>query len=132
MRICCVAIIPVIIAFMMAFYVLPIWSRHSFSVYDYLPLLITSALYVVSIFFVSVFSTFLNGTSQLNLPLAVQTLLACISIPLAIYFIRHTHLGSAGVNLSIFICQVIFLAICVPIIYKRLRREAAAYKKTAP
>ncbi len=127
LRICCWATLAVILAFAMAFFILPVWGRHSFSVVDYIPLLITSALYIISMFFVSIFSTFLNGTSQLNLPLAVQAVLACISIPLAIFFIRCTHLGSAGVNLSMSICQIIFLAVCVPLLYRRLRQEAALY-----
>ncbi|MBO9682920.1 MAG: MATE family efflux transporter, partial [Flavisolibacter sp.] len=120
---CFIATAATFLMFWVAFYFIPVWSRHSFNIYHYIPLLITSACYVILMFFNSVLSTFLNATSKLNIQLSVQVLLSLISIPTAILFIKKFGWGSAGVNGSIIIVQLVYLVICGWYTRKHLRHK---------
>ncbi len=122
-KLCFLAVGIVLVAFAAAYYLIPIWSRRAFNIYEYTPLLIAAALYVCMMFFVSIVSTFLNATSQLNIQLLAQGILSFLSIPLSILFLTYTNLGGAGVNLSMVICQGVFLVICLGYIMRLIKKE---------
>jgi Na+-driven multidrug efflux pump len=66
----------------------------------------------VVLIFSNIISYFLNGISQVNLQMAVQIFVSVLAIPLSILFVKVNHLGSAGVNLAVTLCQFIFIIIC--------------------
>jgi O-antigen/teichoic acid export membrane protein len=103
----------VVLTMMIAsFYIIPLWSRHTFEIYNYKLLVYSSALFTVVLIFSNIISYFLNGISQVNLQMAVQIFVSVLAIPLSILFVKVNHLGSAGVNLAVTLCQFIFIIIC--------------------
>lgn len=95
-----------------SFRLIPIWSKHSFDIHQYHSLLYSGALYIISLFFASIISTFLNGISKLNYQLIVQVLIAVLTIIISIVLIARYHLGSTAVNVTALIGQIIYLSLC--------------------
>lgn len=125
-RLCLLACVGAIIMFILSFWVVPVWSKHTFDIYHYKTLLITSVFYIILMFFVSVVSTFLNATSRLKIQLIVQVSMALLSIPIAILLMTTFKLGSAGVNISIIIYQAVFLLVGGLYTYKMIKNESRA------
>jgi len=101
----------VFIMLLLSFYFIPVWSNYSFDLHQYKPLLYSSAILITLQFFLSIVTTFLNGISKLKLQLIMQIGLACITIPLNIFFIREMEVGSAAVNIVLSLCIFIYIVI---------------------
>lgn len=115
----------VLVLFMLAlsFKLIPIWSKHSFDIYQYQPLLYTSALYTITLFFSSIIAIFLNGLSMLRLQLIVQAIIAVLTIIISILLITKFNLGSTAINVTAIIGQFIYIAICGWQAYRFLGRK---------
>jgi O-antigen/teichoic acid export membrane protein len=62
------------------------------------------ALYTATLTWGTIFVTFINSTGKLRMQTICSIIAGLINIPLSIFIIQHTSLGSAGVMLATIIC----------------------------
>ncbi len=102
----------VVLMLILSFKLIPIWSRHSFDIYQYHALLYTSALYIITLFFSSTIAIFLNGISLLRLQLIIQVLMAILTVLISIVLITQFKMSSVAINVTAIIGQLIYIIIC--------------------
>lgn len=89
-----------------------IWLGRIFVYNDYL--LIFMSLFVLLRIYGDIYMTFVNGIGKIKLQMWLYIFGAIINIPLSIWFIKHTDLGSSGVILATSI-SILPLTILIPI-----------------
>ena len=82
------------------------------------------ALYTISLAWGTIFVTFINGTGKLKMQVIFSLIAGLVNIPLSVFFIRYTDLGTAGVMLATIICLSYGPVISV-IQYKKLLSNTA-------
>lgn len=89
-----------------------IWLGRIFVYNDYL--LIFMSLFVLLRIYGDIYMTFVNGIGKIKFQMWLYIFGAIINIPLSIWFIKHTDLGSSGVILATSI-SILPLTILIPI-----------------
>jgi len=114
-----------ILMYAISYFLIPVWSRHAFDIYNYHFLLIASCVSVIFILFTAIISTFLNSINHLNLQLGIQIVMGILTIGLSIFFIKYLNYGSASVDVAIIISQVVYIIVCGWDMYKLVNRKMA-------
>jgi O-antigen/teichoic acid export membrane protein len=116
-----IAVIALMLA--LSFVVIPVWSHHSFDIYQYKTLVFTSALYTITLFFSSIIATFLNGLNLIRMQLFVQVIIAVLTIAISIILITKFSLGSTAINITAIIAQSLFIIVCGWRAYKFIKKR---------
>lgn len=107
-----IASLLILVMLIFSFWLIPIWARHTFDIHHYSWLVVTAAVYVITLFYSSVVATFLNGISQLNYQLAVQIVMAILSVTLSILLMTKLKIGSVAINFGLIAAQLIYIGLC--------------------
>lgn len=97
-------ILLIVIMVLMSDFVYHLWIGNKVSIPFSFTLFM--ALFFVCSIFVTPYTMFLNGTGKVKLQAIQGMTAAIINIPLSIFFIKYTSLGSSGVILATVICFI--------------------------
>lgn len=100
----------VILMYIGAFWLIPIWSRGQVSISENQLLTISFVPYTILSFYIAIVSTFLNGISALRLQVALYIGAAILNIPLALLLAKVFMLGAASV---VFATSILLLFILI-------------------
>jgi O-antigen/teichoic acid export membrane protein len=114
----------IVLMLVLSFKLIPIWSRHTFDIYQYSALVYTGALYIITLFFSSTIAIFLNAISLLRLQLVIQGIIAILTILISILLITQFKMGSVAVNVTAITGQVVYIAVCGWQAYRFIRVKA--------
>jgi len=114
----------IVLMLVLSFKLIPIWSRHTFDIYQYSALVYTGAIYIITLFFSSTIAIFLNAISLLRLQLVVQGIIAILTILISILLITQFKMGSVAVNVTAITGQLVYIAVCGWQAYRFIRVKA--------
>jgi len=105
------------------FYLIPIWSRHTFDIYQYQYMVWVFVAYTIIMFFSTIVSTFLNALTILNYQLAIQTVSAFLFLTCSIGLIKYAGMGSTAVVMGMGISMLFYMVCCGIRMKKELKKQ---------
>lgn len=104
--------LAVLLMLSIAFWLIPIWSKHTFEISNYKTLVFAVAIHIITLFFATIISTFLSALSLLRTQLILQIFLSFFTVIVSIVFITIFNLGSSAVVITAILGQLFYIVIC--------------------
>lgn len=117
------ACVATVILFVAGFYLIPIWSRHSFDLRAYTFMMWLFLLYTIIMFFSSIVSTFLNALSILDYQVKVQVISAILYLAISISLIKYSNFGGASVIAGMAGSMLFYTLLCGWAMLRQLRKQ---------